>query len=351
MRRILGILTAVLVVGLLLPSVAVQGASAFADPAFERQWQDGEARIANYWGPLSTAHDGQKEPYKEVPTGIRPVQYFDKTRMELTGGGAVTNGLLTVELMTGQLQLGDSTFEKRDPARVPVAGDPGNDGPTYADLVQISQRQPGDLAPRLFQWDASNRRWKDADVASKERWTQVEDVGGRYGQRVLPDFEKFVSALPGGVAGTVGYPLTPVLLAEVPINGIRRFVYIQAFERRVLTWNGFNGAGREVEFGNIGQHYYQWRYNSSAAASVASQPAPPASGATTVPTSATPATQPPVAAAIPGDIYNCSDFKSQADAQAYLRMYPSDPSKLDTDKDGIACENNPAPRDTNRVPR
>lgn len=52
-----------------------------------------------------------------------------------------------------------------------------------------------------------------------------------------------------------------------------------------------------------------------------------------------------------GDAFNCSDFKSQADAQAVLRAAPSDPNKLDTDRDGIACENNPAPKDLNPVPR
>lgn len=52
-----------------------------------------------------------------------------------------------------------------------------------------------------------------------------------------------------------------------------------------------------------------------------------------------------------GDAFNCPDFKSQADAQAVLRADPSDPNRLDPDRDGIACENNPPPRDLNRVPR
>ena len=52
-----------------------------------------------------------------------------------------------------------------------------------------------------------------------------------------------------------------------------------------------------------------------------------------------------------GDRYNCSDFQSQADAQAVLRADPTDPNRLDTDRDGIACESNPPPRDTVRVPR
>jgi micrococcal nuclease len=49
-----------------------------------------------------------------------------------------------------------------------------------------------------------------------------------------------------------------------------------------------------------------------------------------------------------GNRYNCSDFKSQADAQAVLRVDPRDPNKLDSNGDGIACESNPPPSD--RVP-
>jgi hypothetical protein len=52
-----------------------------------------------------------------------------------------------------------------------------------------------------------------------------------------------------------------------------------------------------------------------------------------------------------GDRYNCSHFPSQAAAQAVLRADPRDPNRLDTDRDGIACESNRAPRDTDRVPR
>jgi hypothetical protein len=52
-----------------------------------------------------------------------------------------------------------------------------------------------------------------------------------------------------------------------------------------------------------------------------------------------------------GDRYNCGDFQSQAEAQAVLRADPRDPNRLDADRDGIACENNRAPRDTVRVPR
>jgi Excalibur calcium-binding domain len=38
---------------------------------------------------------------------------------------------------------------------------------------------------------------------------------------------------------------------------------------------------------------------------------------------------------------NCSDFPSQAAAQAHLEQDPSDPDNLDADDDGVACEDFP----------
>lgn len=45
---------------------------------------------------------------------------------------------------------------------------------------------------------------------------------------------------------------------------------------------------------------------------------------------------------------NCSDFPNQAAAQANLRANPSDPNRLDADRDGVACESSRCPCD--RVP-
>ena len=69
------------------------------------------------------------------------------------------------------------------------------------------------------------------------------------------------------------------------------------------------------------------------------------------PTVPTPTPAPAPTDTPPGDIYDCADFSSQAGAQAYLRRYPTDPSHLDGDRDGIACESNPPPQDLTPVPR
>ena len=54
------------------------------------------------------------EPYAQGASGMRLVQYFDKSRMEINNPTGdknnpfyVTNGLLTVELITGKMQVGD----------------------------------------------------------------------------------------------------------------------------------------------------------------------------------------------------------------------------------------------------
>lgn len=45
---------------------------------------------------------------------------------------------------------------------------------------------------------------------------------------------------------------------------------------------------------------------------------------------------------------DCKDFASQADAQAELRSNPSDPNNLDAEDDGVACETYPYPEGTPR---
>ncbi len=64
----------------------------------------------------------------------------------------------------------------------------------------------------------------------------------------------------------------------------------------------------------------------------------------------------PSASARDGDLFDCDDFASQADAQAELRNDPSDPYGLDGPRGtgssgtpGVACEDNPPPTDLDPV--
>lgn len=49
------------------------------------------------------------------------------------------------------------------------------------------------------------------------------------------------------------------------------------------------------------------------------------------------------------DAFDCDALASQADAQAVLRADPSDPNRLDEDRDGVACKERPEPRDSKPV--
>ncbi len=82
--------------------------------------------------------------------------------------------------------------------------------------------------------------------------------------------------------------------------------------------------------------------------------APPTPTPTRVAPTPTPVAVTPLPSTAAGsgrDQYNCSDFSSQAQAQSVLRADPTDPNRLDTDRDGIACESNRAPYDRQAVPR
>jgi hypothetical protein len=57
-----------------------------------------------------------------------------------------------------------------------------------------------------------------------------------------------------------GLPVTAPFWTTVPVEGEPRNVLLQCFERRCLTYAPDNPKGWQVEMGNIGLHYYQWRY-------------------------------------------------------------------------------------------
>ena len=50
------------------------------------------------------------------------------------------------------------------------------------------------------------------------------------------------------------------MLEKTTVVGIERNVLIQCLERRCLTYTPGNPDGWKVEFGNVGQHDYFWRY-------------------------------------------------------------------------------------------
>jgi len=60
-----------------------------------------------------------------------------------------------------------------------------------------------------------------------------------------------------------GRPITEPYWANVVVGGESTDVLMQCFERRCLTYTPANDPGWQVEAGNVGLHFYLWRYGES----------------------------------------------------------------------------------------
>jgi hypothetical protein len=246
---------------LLVIAITAPPASAaqFATPAFQTQWVAGEAITPNFWGPLATAPDPRQEYYKDAPAGQRLVQYFDKGRMEWTDPpGLATNGLLPVEMIRGRVQFGDDTFVSKPPPEIAIAGDPSNAGPTYATLggrasgiLALAPVQTGAPVTTVMSATGDLSQGPPAPGATLSGY----DAATRHNvASVFLDYRNRV-----GLA-TIGLAISEPFRAGFVVNGQPKEVVVQVFERRVLTYTAANTPAFQVEMGNAGRHYYQWRY-------------------------------------------------------------------------------------------
>lgn len=282
--------------GLLDANAALRGALV---PAFAGTWLTADEVVASIetsrswlWGPFS--FDLRVEPYEEAEHGQRLVAYFDKSRMEITDPYGdrssewyITNGLLVNELISGQMQVGDNQFESRESADIQVAGDPtNNDGPTYASFSGLLETDAGDegsLITRTLQNDGSVGTDPDLDEYGVTAAEFIPDTGHNIAS-VFWDFLNSMGTLRQEgeyVEGPIfsptffatGFPVTAAYWSRVTVAGVEQDVLIQCFERRCLTFTPENDPEWQVEMGNVGQHYYRWRYETEPGEAVAQDPA------------------------------------------------------------------------------
>jgi hypothetical protein len=268
----------------------------FADDTFEQVWQHtdqpvvkGMASRSLMWGPAP--FKAALESYQEAPDGERLVEYFDKARMEITHPSDtntsnpyyVTNGLLVREMISGNLQTGDNRYEKREPASVPVAGDPlaGNpNAPTYASFQSVASLNNDKRVVNLTGQKVTASLAKDGSITSSNPSLATYGVTNAYysselGHNIPGVFWNFMHA--SGVVYNsstdsystdtvvnwlvaMGLPISEAYWARVKVGGVEKDVLMQAFERRVLTYTPSNSAAYQVEMGNVGLHYATWRY-------------------------------------------------------------------------------------------
>ncbi|CAN5602783.1 hypothetical protein BH24CHL1_BH24CHL1_19340 [soil metagenome] len=285
-RRRTHVAATMLALSVVMTAVFSSGATAEAD-AFQLTWMrtdkpvaDGQVGRTWMWGPMETAVE-VTERYLEAPNGERQVMYFDKSRMEVTNPGGdpnsiwyVTNGLLVQEMVTGEMQMGNNSFDHVGAAHVNVAGDADDpNGPTYAALAAVLSVPLGFpeevITSRI---DRNGTVTDDPGLASYGVTAQEYVIETNH--RVASPFWEFMNS-----QGTVfengqsvsaplfenpyyatGYPITEAYWANVKVGGEYRDVLLQCFQRRCLTYTPGNDPGWQVEAGNVGQHYHQWRY-------------------------------------------------------------------------------------------
>jgi len=266
-----------LLAGLILLGLTLGAVPTLAAPSsnryFENTWRYTDGPVAAQqvsrtwmWGPQALT--GQlNEPYDEAPGLLRSVQYYDKTRMEITYPNDdpnsiwyVTNGLLATELITGRLQVGDDAFHAYAPAEINVAGDAADpNGPTYRSFQRAGSPPLGfPEDPLITRISRDGSLTEDPLLAAHgifatyyviETNHRVADGDGLTTAQLFPD--PFFAT---------GFPISEAYWANVRVGGEPRDVLTQCFQRRCLTYTPDNPTGFEVEAGNIGQHYYTWRY-------------------------------------------------------------------------------------------
>lgn len=210
----------------------------------------------------------------------------------------VSSGLLAKELIAGRVQVGDAEFERKPPPDLPIAGDllDNPEAPTYASLrsvasVNLDTRlvpvvsdpigpiaarngEPpryGDLvAARLL---SSGQVEEAPELAARYAGTRIVYWDGTLAHNIPQVFWEFLNQtgrvqINGAERADIlidwvymmGYPLTEPYWMSTRIGGVETDVMVQVFERRLLTYNPNNPPSYQVEMGNIGQHYYNWRY-------------------------------------------------------------------------------------------
>jgi outer membrane protein assembly factor BamB len=280
--------------------------ASFADVGFKNTWERVDKAVDEIpnvgrgfvWGP-QTIFSGT-ETYNG---NQRTIQYFDKARMEVNNPNGnrndlffVTTGLLVKELVTGLQQDGDTAFSQKNPSNIQIAGDPNESGgnavaPTYESFKNVVTFVGDENAAQPRNGQVLNQGINKAGLVSTVTPQENRTVGGYDAVTKHNIADVFITY--GQVEGLIwngsqylngsvffnnptyvfGRPVTEPYWIQAQVAGVNRNILVQLFERRVLTYTPDNQPKDRVEMGNVGQHYYKWRYNTN-------QPPPPPAGIT-----------------------------------------------------------------------
>jgi photosystem II stability/assembly factor-like uncharacterized protein len=218
----------------------------------------GVQQLTIAWPPIApfVAHYADHDGLRLLGTGIsleadsggHTSQYFEKGRLEdHAGESADPNWQLMYGLLVDELQTGN--------APLPVGGDVS--ALTYADLNALAS--PGNRVPPPADYSGSGTQ-QLADGSVFVPFTA--DLSGAPGQLVPGYFWEYVNRaelFPGGWVHDVGLPITPTQQVQVtkylPDGPAQRTIWVQAFQRTILTQDPENPPDWEVERANVGSDY------------------------------------------------------------------------------------------------
>ena len=229
--------------------------------------------------------------------------------MEINDPGAdksdpfyVTNGRLAIELVSGQIQTGLTTFDNHGSAQIDLASDVDDpSAPTYGSFNGVvnlpgtvkpatrpTKRAPSSAppltgraspnpGPRITPTMASSSpimRRPPATTSPDIFWTYLNQQTS-----IVQDGQTVQGPLFYPWFAVTGYPISEPYWSYVKVAGTYTDVLIQVYERRVLTFIPHLPSPFKVQMGNIGQHYYDWRYGKSGSGTPGPvQPTPTALG-------------------------------------------------------------------------
>ncbi len=258
-----------------------------SNAAFEQVWQKADRPVAEHkigrswlWGPQPNFLG--REPYDKGVGGSRLVQYYDKSRMEINDPGAntgsayyVTNGLLSTEMIGGEMQIGDiATVRASVACTLPVAGDPRKDNPLtpgYSTLVSVASIHGEHQAPNCVGKPVDEA----IDVNGIVSIVPQSGIPAMYaafapqtGHNIPDLFWSYLKDMQGTYGSdwtyVLGFPITEAYWTQMRVGGKDYPVLIQAYQRRVLTYTPAFAPEWRVQQGNVGQHYFEWRYKLNA---------------------------------------------------------------------------------------
>jgi hypothetical protein len=254
---------------------------------FYNQWRRADDPV--FFGKASRSWTFGDQPYgfsillEPYQGQLRIVNYHDKARMEASNAASdnITNGLLVREMISGNAQVGDNIFIPRPPAyNVAVAGDVAEtniNAPTYYSFYNIASLNNDHRIPVQTGQTVIATVGKDGTI-NVNPGTAVYGVQNVYydnnlGHNIPNVFWDFMNRSGvinlGGIytsgqvsdwLPTFGLPLTDAYWTRIIVGGQEKDVLLQLFERRVLTFTPSNPDPFKVEMGNVGRHYFKWRY-------------------------------------------------------------------------------------------